>query len=181
MYKYYSLERPISLGTYPRNRDNPMIAFENFEDNLRCTKVMVTDNDKVFNAWGYMIFKNPLTKKDIVDYELGDAGAIPRNTKINTLPLALRDEILNEINKFYDKAGSNFRMTKEGFDDMYGSFSLEDFHKMMPGIANKYHFINDKDKSALEKLMDGNTRYESILDTMEAKETDDYENDDFER
>ena len=60
-------------------------------------------------------------------------------------------------------------MTEEGFNDMYGSFTLDDFQKMMPNIANKYHFINDKNKSPLEKLMDGNIKFESILDNMEAK------------
>ena len=38
MYKYYSLERPVSIGTYPKNKDNKMIAFENFENNSQCIK-----------------------------------------------------------------------------------------------------------------------------------------------
>lgn len=172
MYKYYSLERPVSLGTYPKRKDNPILAFENFENNFRCKKELVTDNDKVFKAWGYIIFPNPLTQKEISAYELGDAGCIPRKTKVNELPLQLRQNLLDEINKFYQKAKSSFRMTEEGFNDMYGSFSLEDFHKMMPAIANKYHFINEKDKSPLEKLMDGNFKFESILDNMEIKKDD---------
>ena len=169
MYKYYSLERPISLGTYPKRKDNPILAFENFENNFRCKKELVTDNDKVFEAWGYLIFPNPLTSKEISDYEIGDAGCIPRTIKISALPFQLRQNLLDEINGFYKKAMSSFRMTEEGFNDMYGSFTLDDFQKMMPNIANKYHFINDKNKSPLEKLMDGNIKFESILDNMEAK------------
>lgn len=179
MYKYYSLERPVSLGTYPKSKDNPMMAFENFEDNFRCIKMSVVDKDKTFKAWGYMIFPHPLTDKEIHDYELGDAGAIPRDTKVITLPMQLKENLLYEINGFYKKAGQNFRMTMEGFEDMYGTFNLEDFQKMMPNIANKYHFINEKDKSPLEKLVDGNFKYESMLDTMEAKKDDVEE--DFER
>lgn len=175
MYKYYSLERPVSIGTYPVLKDNRLLSFDNFEEGNLCVKKTIVDNDKVFKAWGYLLFEKPLSSKQIDDYELGDAGAVNRLTKINTLPLDFQETLRNDINEFYKVTVENsdrkpFKMTREGFLDMYGSFTLEDFHKMMPRIANKYHFIDEKDKSALEKLMDGNTRYESILDTMEINE-----------
>lgn len=43
MYKYYSLERPVSIGTYPNDKNNKMIAFENFENDNQCIKKTVTN------------------------------------------------------------------------------------------------------------------------------------------
>lgn len=177
MYKYYSLERPVSIGTYPKNPKNKLLAFENFEKDNQCVKQLVRDNDMCFNAWGYLLFEKPLTDKEIKDYELGDAGEVNRFTKVTDLPRNLQDEIMGEINNSCTsfKKGTNkiFRMNREAFLDIYGSFSLDDFQKMMPKLSKKYSLISEKDKSPLEKLMDGNLKYESILDTLEAKQDTD--------
>ena len=51
MYKYYSLERPVSIGTYPVLKDNRLLSFDNFEEGNQCVKKTIVDNDKVFKAW----------------------------------------------------------------------------------------------------------------------------------
>lgn len=51
MYKYYSLERPVSIGTYPVLKDNRLLSFDNFEKGNQCVKETIVDNDKVFKAW----------------------------------------------------------------------------------------------------------------------------------
>lgn len=172
MYKYYSLERPISIGTYPKTPSNPMIGFENFENNNQCVKKEVRDGEKCFKAWGYLLFKQPLSEKEISDYELGDAGSVSRNTHLIDLPRSIQDEILDTINTFYQMneiTPNHFKMNREGFVDVYGNFSLDDVNKMMPRISHKYSFINEKDKNPLEKLMDGNTIYKNVLDNMESE------------
>ena len=56
-------------------------------------------------------------------------------------------------------------MNRENFLSFYGSFKLEDLHRM-PRIANKYILISDKDKSPIEKLFDDNIRIENIEHTI---------------
>ena len=38
MYKYYSLERPVSIATYPVLKDNRLLSFDNFEEDNQCIK-----------------------------------------------------------------------------------------------------------------------------------------------
>lgn len=67
MYKYYSLLRPISIGTFPQQTDdNRVIDIINFD-----VRELVENN--TIEAWGYLIYKNPLTEKQISDYELKES------------------------------------------------------------------------------------------------------------
>ena len=64
-YKYYLTQRPPSLGTFPKPKDNKIIDIVEFEDkkfihNIYC------------KAWGYVEYGKPLTDKEISDYELID-------------------------------------------------------------------------------------------------------------
>ena len=62
-YKYYSTQRPVDIGTYPKPIENTPLQIYNFDE-----------RDKVdyerFLAWGYLIYDSPLTDKQIDDYEL---------------------------------------------------------------------------------------------------------------
>ena len=60
-YKYYSLERPVSLGTYPKKSNS--INIVNYD-----TKQLIDDIGRL--AWGYIEYKEPLTKNDCYEYEL---------------------------------------------------------------------------------------------------------------
>jgi len=64
-YRYYLTQRPPSLGTFPKPKDNRIIDIVEFEDkkfihNIYC------------KAWGYVEYEKPLTDKEISDYELID-------------------------------------------------------------------------------------------------------------
>ncbi|PRR85537.1 hypothetical protein [Clostridium luticellarii] len=63
MYRYYSTERPISLGTFPKTKDNVPVDIENFE-----TKKYVDEIKR--EAYGYLEYEHKLTDKQIFDYEL---------------------------------------------------------------------------------------------------------------
>ena len=62
-YKYYSTQRPVSIGTFPKTADNPPIRFENYNG---CT--WVECNTRL--AWGELIYAKPLSDKELHDYEL---------------------------------------------------------------------------------------------------------------
>lgn len=62
LYRYYSTQRPVSNGTYPGKPEN----IQNFNDRQEvCGGQM--------RAWGYLEYKEPLTEKQMSDYELKPA------------------------------------------------------------------------------------------------------------
>lgn len=63
-YKYWSLSRPIDMGTYPRKND--VDTFENYDEGK-----MVDEIGR--EAWGELIYKSPLSKAEVVNYELGQS------------------------------------------------------------------------------------------------------------
>ena len=65
IYRYYSKLRPVSYGTYPKN--NNLVGTTNFGDRKFCEDVKDW-------AWGYIEYFEPLTDKEISDYDLIDAS-----------------------------------------------------------------------------------------------------------
>lgn len=61
-YRYYSTQRPVSMGTYPNSHD--MVHFENFDKGREYV------DDIKHEAWGYVEYNSPLTEQQINDYEL---------------------------------------------------------------------------------------------------------------
>lgn len=150
MYKYYLLDEWADAGRYFQNYE--LIAFEKFNERKEIT------NETVYaNACGYVLLRNPLTEKDILNCNLANAGIVNRNTKLKNLPENLIENIKTDINNFYKKVGNNHKMDKETFIRFYGEFSLDDLYRMIPVIANKYALVADKDKTMIEKILDTNS------------------------
>lgn len=61
-YRYYSTQRPISPGTFPKG-DNKPVEIHNFDK-----RIPVENN--TFLAWGYLEYPKPLSETQISDYEL---------------------------------------------------------------------------------------------------------------
>ena len=61
--KYYSTQRPIAPGTFPKPEGNRVLGIVNFDERQYCRGV---DRD----CWGYIEYESPLTEKQAVDYEL---------------------------------------------------------------------------------------------------------------
>lgn len=59
--RYYATQRPIMPGAIPRRSDITDIV--NFDRRTFCPEIGRM-------AWGYVEFTNPLTQKEIDDYEL---------------------------------------------------------------------------------------------------------------
>lgn len=62
-YKYYSTQRPIDIGTYPNSYFNRPVHMD-----LYFTRLEVTG--EVFQACGAITYAQPLTEREMQDYEL---------------------------------------------------------------------------------------------------------------
>lgn len=81
-YIYYSLRRPLGLGTCPKD----FINIKNYDE-----KKQVMQNGKM--AWGEVIYNRKLTEKEVYDYELLEAISDERKQK------TLQD--INKLDKIY--------------------------------------------------------------------------------
>ena len=62
-YRYYSTQRPLSPGAYPKPAENQVTEIQNFDNR------QLVEEGKV-QAWGYVEYTKPLTAKEMQDYEL---------------------------------------------------------------------------------------------------------------
>lgn len=163
MYKYYALKDTIE--EIPDSIEP--IAFQNFNEAKDIIiKKHESEKSERITAFGFLLSKTIISKADLEKYNWYDAGIVDRHTCVSELPSIIQEALRREINQFYKKSDSNYSMNRENFLSFYGSFKLEDLHRMMPRIANKYNLISDKDKSPIEKLFDDNIRIENIEHTI---------------
>lgn len=64
--RYYSTQRPLGPGTYPRKGGTETVT--NFDGKIFCEEISR-------EAWGYVEYKEPLTPKEVSDYELTQGGS----------------------------------------------------------------------------------------------------------
>lgn len=67
-YRYYSTQRPVDLGTFPKPEGNAPVEIQNF------VQRQPVENGQL-RAWGYLEYAKPLTEKQCSDYELSPAPA----------------------------------------------------------------------------------------------------------
>lgn len=65
-FKYYSTQRPVDIGTYPKSPENPLIGLTNYDSRIPV-------EGGAFRAWGELTYDKPLTEKEAADYELRPA------------------------------------------------------------------------------------------------------------
>lgn len=68
-YNYFSTQRPVDLGTFPKTENGPL-SYVNFEERLPV-------EGGAFRAWGVLTYSVPLTEKQMDDYELRPASGNP--------------------------------------------------------------------------------------------------------
>ena len=66
-FRYYSTQRSVDIGTFPKPPDNRVMEIVNFD------KRIPVENEP-FHAWGYVEYQKPLTEKQADDYELRPAS-----------------------------------------------------------------------------------------------------------
>lgn len=105
-YKYYSVLRPVSIGTYPKEG---MTKFENFDKRTYIDAIK-------HEAWGFLIYNRELSEQEARSFDLVRSAALPRqiaatikynktHTKqINlTLNLVTDEDILNKLDAVSNK------------------------------------------------------------------------------
>ena len=70
LYKYYSTQRPVDIGTFPKPHRNAPDEIVNYDQ-----RVPVENGS--FLAWGHLTYTRPLTKRQASDYELRPAPDNP--------------------------------------------------------------------------------------------------------
>ena len=66
LYKYYSTQRPVDVGTFPKPPHNAPDEIVNYDQR-------VPVEGGAFLAWGHLTYTRPLTEKQVSDYELRPA------------------------------------------------------------------------------------------------------------
>ena len=108
-YRYYSTQRPVDIGTFPKPPDNKPVEIHNYD-----SRIPVEDGSML--AWGYLEYAKPLTEKEAGDYELKPAPA--RTAKDEHLssqeekPSVLK-ELAQKKNEVTRKASSKVTHKKE--------------------------------------------------------------------
>lgn len=69
-YRYYSTQRPVDIGTFPKPPDNPVVEVHNYDADSR-----IPVENGMIQAWGYVEYQKPLTEKEAGVYELRPAPA----------------------------------------------------------------------------------------------------------
>ena len=62
-YKYYSTQRPIDMGTYPKSYFNRPVHMDIYFNRQQV-------QGEAFQAWGAITYAQPLTEQEMRDYEL---------------------------------------------------------------------------------------------------------------
>ena len=70
LYKYYSTQRPVDIGTFPKPPRNAPDEIVNYDQRIP------VENGS-FLAWGHLTYTRPLTKRQTSDYELRPAPDNP--------------------------------------------------------------------------------------------------------
>ena len=69
LYKYYSTQRPVDIGTFPKPPHNAPDEIVNYDQR-------VPVEGGAFLAWGHLTYTRPLTEKQVSDYELRPAPGV---------------------------------------------------------------------------------------------------------
>lgn len=82
-YRYYSTQRPVDIGTFPKPKDNMPLAFINYDQRKEV-------EGGAMRAWGELIYLHPLTEKQMDDYELKPAPDNPDRAKRPSIAAQLK-------------------------------------------------------------------------------------------
>lgn len=75
MFRYYSVERPVMPGSFPKVQGNEILNIENFDDSLYIAEIGR-------KAWGYIEYEKPLATELAECWELVAASDSEDKNKI---------------------------------------------------------------------------------------------------
>lgn len=81
LYKYYSTQRPVDIGTFPKPPHNAPDEIVNYDQRIPV-------EGGAFLAWGHLTYTRPLTEREATDYELRPSRENPRRAEMKQRPIA---------------------------------------------------------------------------------------------
>ncbi len=112
-YKYYSTQRPVDIGTFPKEKDNPPIRIENYEG-----RIWVEHDTRL--AWGELTYAQPLSEKELYSYEL-------KPSRDNPDVRQLVDEQAQAVGKWEDAQHVPESQRLTWFYPDFGSYVVKEF------------------------------------------------------
>lgn len=102
LYRYYSTQRPVDLDTFPKPPGNAPVEIINF-DKRRLVEA------GTMRAWGEVAYLQPLTERQMSDYELRPAPGNPDRETRRSITARLKESVPRQepptkakTNKAYD-------------------------------------------------------------------------------
>ena len=87
LYKYYSTQRSVDIGTFPKPPHNAPDEIVNYDRRIPV-------EGGAFLAWGHLTYTRPLTEKEASDYELRPAPVISElSRKSEDRPLSIAQQM----------------------------------------------------------------------------------------
>lgn len=155
MTKYYSTQRPIGPGTYPKPQDNNIIEIKNFDKKEKIEKEDI-------NAYGYIVYEKPLMPAAARTYELTLALADETEKKIEEnkkakQPITTLNTMTDE--EIIEAAIKKIQEQQDGWNDVLKNFLLEQIPKdiqlakgVLDPLKNLKTLNNHLGKWAKEKM-----------------------------
>ncbi len=130
--RYYSTQRPVAPGTFPKPAGNKVLEIVNFDELKYCP-------ESGRDCWGYIEYEKPLTEKEAVDYEL------------------VREQLLDFNQRYMATSGTSFLRTfataaelNEWFDaqNTDGRYfcRLYDGEKHIDILGSRYMFLKPEER-----------------------------------
>jgi len=138
-YYYYSTQRPIDIGTFPKFANEP-VSIDSFDSRIAV-------ENGLCRAWGVLTYTMPLTQKQIDGYELRAASTNPDYTGIAPKQLEAQLEVVGKWERAHHVPDIR-RLT--WFYSDFGVFIKND-GVTREQVANHYGHIVETKARAAEK------------------------------
>ena len=147
LYKYYSTQRPVDIGTFPKPPRNAPDEIVNYDQ-----RVPVENGS--FLAWGHLTYTRPLTKRQASDYELRPAPDNPDR------PRSIREQMKTAVKQVEADRGQSaprkmpltgatdrrIFMEQERNPNKNAELAMEQNGNMIDGIINNLPVLSRSEK-----------------------------------
>lgn len=144
LYKYYSTQRPVDIGTFPKPPHNAPDEIVNYDQR-------VPVEGGAFLAWGHLTYTKPLTEKQMADYELRPSPEHPHRDMEKRPPIA---EQLKEAGpqKGCPRPGRQIGGAMENNPFKNAELSVEQNYDHIDGLINNLPLPPQPPEKELDKV-----------------------------
>lgn len=160
VYKYYSTQRPVDIGTFPKTENGPakIVNFDKREE---------VENGR-FRAWGYLLYAAPLTQKQMDDYELRAAPRNPDQMRLTPEQLEAQLQVVGKWEQ--SKRIPDVKRLTWWYSD-FGSFVKKDFVTDTQ-LSERYEKVMESQARAAQRRAEKKLIAEQLKTDVEQAERD---------